>query len=91
MTGGFKQVDAKDSSVQEAARFAAQEIGKGDLVSVSKAEQQVVAGMNYRITMRIKHSDDGAEHEHEATVYRPLPHTGEPMSLSNSQHKGMAS
>ena len=66
MPGGFSKVSVSSPSVVEAARFAvaAQSralAGAGggqpvslELVKVLRAEAQVVAGMNYRLTLRVK-------------------------------------
>lgn len=49
------------------------------LVSITGAEQQVVAGMNYRLQLRVRH--DGKERDAEAVLYRPL--SGNPMTLTS--------
>mmetsp|Transcript_4241 Transcript_4241/g.9168 ORF Transcript_4241/g.9168 Transcript_4241/m.9168 type:complete len:352 (+) Transcript_4241:49-1104(+) len=85
--GGFSEADVESDEVKEAAEFAAKEIGKGDLVKVEQAAQQVVAGMNYHLVLHIKHEDD-ALHSYTALVFKPLPHEDKPMQLSESTHNG---
>jgi hypothetical protein len=59
VAGGWGKANPKDAQVLEAARFAvAAEQARTDsvfkLVSVVRAEQQVVAGMNYRFCLRLQ-------------------------------------
>lgn len=75
--GGWSKVSVKDPGVVAAARFAIEArlaearkegaAGKLALVDILSAEQQVVAGMNYRITMTVKAGDDARKAE--ATVW----------------------
>jgi len=79
--GGYKEV-AKDSpEVHEAAEFAVQEQGKKQemtykLVSIAHAESQVVAGINYRLCLKVGYhkADDDADTTEfvRAVVYRNL-------------------
>lgn len=65
--GGWSKVSIKDKGVVDAAQFAvkAQQkaikaAGKGEkvaLVKILNAEQQVVQGMNYKLTLRVKADD----------------------------------
>ena len=65
-TGGYKEVAKDDAEVVAAAEFAVTEQGKKQemtykLVSVEHAEQQVVAGINYRLCLKVgyhKEDDD---------------------------------
>jgi Cystatin domain len=59
MPGGWGKANPKDLRLLEAARFAvAAEQARTDsvfkLVAVVRAEQQVVAGMNYRFCLRLQ-------------------------------------
>lgn len=66
LVGGYSIVDFNDAEVQNAAQFAAQSLG-GLLGKVTKAEQQVVAGMNYKLSLELQ---DGSKHE--VVVYKDL-------------------
>jgi len=72
--GGW-QPAAIDESVQEIARFALaerqlQEAKPLRLLSVREASRQVVAGLNYRLRLRVKRG--GRDREASATVYQDL-------------------
>jgi hypothetical protein len=59
IVGGYKEVNADDPGVMEAARFAVKEEGRRDrrpvsLVAVRRAERQVVAGYNYRLDLNVR-------------------------------------
>lgn len=63
--GGWSKAPVKDPGVIAAASFAieAAKAKAGDdasltLVEILAAEQQVVAGMNYRLTLKVKQGDD---------------------------------
>ncbi|TXH68271.1 MAG: hypothetical protein E6Q83_14370 [Thiothrix sp.] len=66
IVGGYTSVDSNDEGVQAAAQFAAQSLG-GLLAQVTKAEQQVVAGLNYRLNLDFQ---DGSKHQ--VVVYKDL-------------------
>lgn len=77
LTGGFSEASVTDEEVVEAAHFAVNEFGaavypgqKVSLLEIVSAEQQVVAGMNYRLVVRIE--SDGRKHLAEAVVWRKL-------------------
>ena len=58
MTGGYSDTSVSSKDVKRAAKFAVKErrLRTGNtvkLVEVIKAEQQVVAGMNYRLVLRV--------------------------------------
>jgi hypothetical protein len=65
--GGWSKVDAKDKGVVSAAQFAVKaqeqalkEAGKEEKLALTKiqnAEQQVVQGMNYKLTLQVKVGD----------------------------------
>jgi hypothetical protein len=80
-TGGYKEVAKDDAEVAAAAEFAVTEQGKKQemtykLVSVEHAEQQVVAGINYRLCLKVgyrKQDDDVDTTEFvRVVVYRNL-------------------
>jgi hypothetical protein len=80
-TGGYKEVAKDDDQVQAAAEFAVSEQGKKQemtykLVSVEHAEQQVVAGINYKLCLKVgyhKEDDDVDTTEFvRVVVYRNL-------------------
>jgi len=58
MAGGYSDLSASSKEVKRAARFAVQQriLRTGNrvtLVKIVKAERQVVAGLNYRIVLRV--------------------------------------
>lgn len=75
--GGWSKASVKDPAVVAAATFAVAalqaegeqggEKAKLALAEIVAAEQQVVAGMNYRLTLRVKVGDD--VRRAEATVW----------------------
>lgn len=75
MPGSFRTVAVSGPDVLIAAKAAiglhrAQSKSVFQLVSIERAEQQVVAGMNYRMTLKLKH---GAKSERVTTqVYKNL-------------------
>lgn len=81
IVGGYKEVAADDPEVQAAAEFAASAQAKKQettikLISVEHAERQVVAGMNYRLCLKVEVEDkdnnvDVAQ-EVKVVVYRNL-------------------
>src|SRR6266850_406107 len=80
-TGGYKEMANDDAEVVAAAEFAVKDQGKKQemtykLVSVEHAEQQVVAGINYRLCLKVgyhKEDDDVDTTEFvRVVVYRNL-------------------
>ena len=72
--GGYSRAEI-DSGVKAAAAFAVGEQAKSTgkplrLVEVVKAEQQVVAGLNYRLLLKVKEGDKIVRAE--AVVWRKL-------------------
>ncbi len=72
-TGGYKEVAKDDAEVVAAAEFAVTEQGKKQemtykLVSVEHAEQQVVAGINYRLCLKVGHRKEGDDEDATETV-----------------------
>ena len=88
--GGFGKCDENDPQVQAAVKFAVEKINKGTLVKLASVKAQVVAGMNYRMALHIRDSA-GVVKAHVATVYQPLPHTGQPLQLSEARETGVVS
>jgi Aspartic acid proteinase inhibitor len=78
--GGYKEVANDDAEVGAAAEFAVKAEGEKQqttykLVSVVHAEQQVVAGINYRLCLKVSHQKEGEEETTESVrvvVYRNL-------------------
>lgn len=66
IAGGFSTVNVNNPAVQDAAEFAAEALG-GLLSRVLSAEQQVVAGVNYRMEIELQ---DGSLHD--VMVYEDL-------------------
>jgi hypothetical protein len=74
LVGGYSKAATTDPEVAEMAEFAVAESAKETpgltLLSITSAETQVVAGMNYRLTLSVKDSDK--TRTAEAVVYRDL-------------------
>jgi hypothetical protein len=75
VAGGYSEVGANDPGVLRAARFATREEGRRlgravSLVAVRRAEQQVVAGLNYRLRLSVQIG--GRAREADAVVYQNL-------------------
>ncbi len=71
-TGAFEGISQADPAIQSAARFAVQAQNRRQaasltLVKVLAAEQQVVAGMNYRLTLLVK--ENGRQRKAMAVVW----------------------
>ncbi|MFL6536902.1 MAG: cystatin domain-containing protein [Chthoniobacterales bacterium] len=67
--GGFSAADVSDKQVIAAAEAAAGS-KSATLVKILQARQQVVAGMNYQLVLRVR--VDGSERDAEVAVYRNL-------------------
>lgn len=81
IVGGYKEISTDDPQAQAAAEFAVAEQGKNKsitvkLVSIEHAEQQVVAGMNYRLCLKVEIEGEGDDadtvQEAKVVVYRNL-------------------
>jgi hypothetical protein len=77
--GGFSSADVSDKEVVAAAEAAMRSEGKAaagskpaTLLEILRAEQQVVAGMNYKLVLRL--GVDDSERDAEVVVYRNLKH-----------------
>ena len=73
--GGFSPVAPTDADALAAAKFAvAKHDAKLTFQAIEKAEQQVVAGMNYRMTLRVL--DAGKARQATAVVWHKLGNAG---------------
>ena len=79
ITGGYGAVDVADKDVQAAARYAVKKQTLRQrttvkLISVNRADRQVVAGLNYRLCLTIEYRVKGkkARRTAEAIVYQNL-------------------
>ena len=77
--GGFKVVSVTDAAVQEAAEFAVSDHSEKnevslEIVSIEKAERQVVAGTNFRMCIEVKivAEEDGDTQMVLAVVHKSL-------------------
>ncbi len=75
LPGAYSPAELDKQEVKAAADFAVQEQAKRDksplqLRSIATAEQQVVAGMNYRLTLVV--SRGGNSRSVKATIFRAL-------------------
>jgi hypothetical protein len=81
IVGGYKPASKSDAGVKAAAEFAISERGETEgvslnLVSIERAETQVVAGINYRLCLKISLEDDPDEtQEVTVVVFRSLQKT----------------
>ncbi|MFO0999202.1 MAG: cystatin domain-containing protein [Planctomycetaceae bacterium] len=77
LVGGYSKVSTDDAKVKSAADFAVMEESKKGpkitLKSISTAETQVVAGMNYKLVMVV--DEGGTEKTVEAVIYEDLQHS----------------
>lgn len=89
--GAYASASVTDPNVQAAASFAidaerqallkAGEAGTLDLVRLVGAERQVVAGVNYRLRLRLKR--DGREQDAEALVWWQVWRKPDPYQLTS--------
>lgn len=75
ITGGYGEASKTDKEVVKAANFAVKAQGKKvkasfKLVSIERAEIQVVSGLNYRLCLKVKNKDK--EQEIRVVVYKSL-------------------
>lgn len=87
-TGGYKEIAKTDARAVSAAEFAVKSQSaktnmKFELHDVVKAEQQVVAGMNYRLCMEVSADGDEAFHV-QAVVYVDLKKNSKLTSWADS-------
>ena len=90
-TGGYAATAVTSQEVVAAAQFAVAAQAKVlqqdapstrlELVSIGRAERQVVAGMNYRMRLKVRH--DGAEKDAEAVVWWQAWNQQEPYRLTD--------
>ena len=87
LCGGFSEIAVTDDGVVAAAAFAAAELASlhGAIAShaIESAASQVVAGVNYLIELSATY-ESGDVKKHTVKVHRPLPHTGDPMKIMES-------
>lgn len=86
LTGGFSKASVSDQEVKAAADFAvaaqaAEEKKKIELVSITAAEAQVVAGMNYKLTLKVL--VDGKKQTAEVLVWWQAWRQPDPYQLSS--------
>lgn len=68
LVGGWSAGHADSAEIRDAARFAIPQLGhKARLARIESASQQVVAGMNYRLTLRLTNGQ-----RWEVAVWRQL-------------------
>lgn len=75
VVGGYQKVKKSDDEVKKAIDFAMKEQGEYiTLKKIKKAEQQVVAGMNYKVTLQFaeKQGDKESKFTVNAVIYRDL-------------------
>jgi len=81
LVGGYQKRSPDEVEIKNVAKFATEKIGQGELVKVASVKSQVVAGMNFRMALHIKHST-GEVFAHVVTVYKPLPHENKELSMT---------
>ena len=67
-TGGYREIDKSDEGAAAAAEFAVKDQSEKKevtykLVSVEKAETQTVAGINYRLCLKVSYQKQGEDAE----------------------------
>lgn len=73
--GGFSEVDVNDDSVKEMAQFVTTSLsetsnsGPVTLIEVVKAETQVVAGKNYKLTLKFTDASNAEPYTCEAVIF----------------------
>mmetsp|Transcript_11309 Transcript_11309/g.16751 ORF Transcript_11309/g.16751 Transcript_11309/m.16751 type:complete len:93 (+) Transcript_11309:66-344(+) len=79
--GGYKNINIDSEEVQKAAMFALDEIKRLDgssetkhlqFLDIVKAESQVVAGINYRITFEARQGNTGEKNTFDVEIYKDL-------------------
>jgi hypothetical protein len=75
MVGGYQAANKSDPNVVSAAKFAVNKErvkhgGRVSLISIERAETQVVAGINYRLCLRVK--QNGKTQNVATVVYQNL-------------------
>jgi hypothetical protein len=86
LAGGFSEASVSDEEVKAAADFAvsgqaAEEKKKIELISITAAQAQVVAGMNYKLTLEVL--VDGKKQTAEALVWWQSWRQPDPYQLSS--------
>ena len=80
-TGGYREIDKADEGAAAAAEFAIKDQSEKKeltykLVSVEKAETQTVAGINYRLCLKVSYQKQGEDEETtefvQVVVFRSL-------------------
>lgn len=87
IVGGYSSVDVSDSEVKLCAQWAVeQQEPKGSvrLESITTAQRQVVAGMNYQLSMMV--TRNGASEHAKATVWVKLDGSRELTSWESHRH-----
>lgn len=82
LPGGYSNISVMDSQVQNAANFATMVINNGQLKHVITAESQVVAGINYKLTLEIV-DPTGILHNYRVIVFVPLPSSNQSMQVTS--------
>ncbi len=77
IVGGYKETPTDDPEVKGAAEFAVGAQGEKESItitlrSIEHAERQVVAGMNYRLCLRVGKGDDAEDVDVKVVVFRSL-------------------
>eukprot|EP00310_Coccolithus_braarudii_P014332 CAMPEP_0183331054 /NCGR_PEP_ID=MMETSP0164_2-20130417/458_1 /TAXON_ID=221442 /ORGANISM="Coccolithus pelagicus ssp braarudi, Strain PLY182g" /LENGTH=89 /DNA_ID=CAMNT_0025499415 /DNA_START=49 /DNA_END=318 /DNA_ORIENTATION=- len=82
--GGYGQDKAADEEVHEllvaakAELAAALSIGENEELQIISYTTQVVAGKNYKLVLQL------GERSGTCTIFKPLPHTKQPPSVSHA-------
>ena len=86
MTGAYSPVDVNDADVQACATYAVsvqEPRGSVQLVDVLEAQRQVVAGMNYKLTLSI--INNGVKETVNAVVWSKLDGSKEVTSFESKR------
>lgn len=59
-------------------------------MKIAEASSQVVAGTNFNLLLHLSHPTTAEVNVYSVRVFRPLPHTSNPMKLVQHEHRGTA-
>ena len=66
--GNYQPITTHDDDVLRAAKFAGRKLSAGNTLKVLKAERQLIAGLNYQLTLQL------AEGIYQVRVYQDVQH-----------------
>lgn len=82
IAGGYSEIDITTPGAVRAAQFAFKSMNKGELGGIMRAHRQVVAGLNYKLLLRLV-----AGQVYEVVVYQNLQDVLELTSVKSMNNK----